>query len=188
MWASFCSEYFFYLQCVHMLIIKSSPGTSLLFTMLSVYHIFCSLHSPLFLLSPLLSLSPLSPSSLSSPTLHIIPFFSFPSLLSLGSSSPHSLFDSLHFLPISPPLTLLHSTCFSPCSLSHLPQPPFPLSYKHRIIELQLSLYPESHVVTKQALHSQRTTPREKMAAIVCYGQQKCLLALLNHLEGSTDT
>ena len=47
--------------------------------------------------------------------------------------------------------------------------------------------FPEPPKTVERVLHSRGVTMRERMAAIVCHGQQKCLLALQRALDDVTD-
>lgn len=50
-------------------------------------------------------------------------------------------------------------------------------------IEEQMGSFPEPPKTIERVLHSTGATVRERMAAIVCHGQQQCLLALQRALK-----
>ena len=51
------------------------------------------------------------------------------------------------------------------------------------LVQKMLFLFPETFEVTEKAIKGTLATAHEKMAAITCHGQQKCLLALIEKLE-----
>lgn len=71
----------------------------------------------------------------------------------------------------------VHSVVVLLCRPSVLP------FFTPSVVEKQMGNFPEPPKTTERILHSRGVTMREKMAAIVCHGQQKCLLALQKNLE-----